>query len=76
MKYFFKTYNLRNLLKQPTSCENPDNTTCIDLILNNVPRTFQIICIIKTGLSDFHLMTLTIMRKTFNPLVPDVQQKI
>ena len=64
MKSFFKTYNLLNLIKQPTCYKNPDNNpTCIDLILTNVPRKFQSTCVIETELSDFHLMTLITMRK-------------
>ena len=63
MKFSCETYNLTNLIKQPTCYKNPDNPTCIDLILTNDPRTFQSTCVIETGLSDFHLMTLTIMRK-------------
>ena len=39
------------------------NPTCIDLNFTNVPRTLQISCVIQTRLSDFPLMTLTIMRK-------------
>ena len=45
--------------------QNLDNATCIDLILTNDPRTFQSTGAIERGLSDFHLLTLTIMRKTF-----------
>ena len=64
MKSFFKTYNLLNLIKQPTCYENPDNNpTCIDLILTNVLRKFQSTCVIETELSDFHLMTLITIRK-------------
>ena len=64
MKSFFKTYNLLNLIKQPTCYKNPDNNpTCIDLILTNVLRKFQSTCVIETELSDFHLMTLITMRK-------------
>ena len=71
-KSFCETYNLTNLIKQPACCKNPDNTTCIDLILTNIRRTFQIICTIETGISDFHLMTLTIMRKTFKKQRPRI----
>ena len=39
-KSFCKTYNLTNLIKQPTCYKNPDNPTCVDLILMNVLRTF------------------------------------
>ena len=72
MKSFFETYNLTNLIKQPTCYKNLDNPTCIDLILTNIPRTFQSTCVIETGLSDFHLMTLTIMRKTFKKQRPRI----
>ena len=65
MKSFCETYNLTNLIKQPTCHQNPDNPMCIDLIQPNVPRKFQSTCVIETGLSDFHLITLTIIRKTF-----------
>ena len=65
MQTFCESYNLKSLIKQPTCYKNPDKPTCIDLISTNVPRMFQSTCVIETGLSDFHLMTLTVMRKTF-----------
>ena len=64
MKSFCKTYNPTDLIKQPTCYKNPNNSTCIDLILINVPRKFQSTCVIEKGLSDFHVMTLTITGKT------------
>ena len=72
MKSFCETYNLTNLIKQPTCYKNPDNPMCIDLILTNYPLTFQGTCVIETGLSDFHLMALTIMRKTFKKQRPRI----
>ena len=30
MKFFCKTYNLPNQIKQPTCYKIPDNSTCID----------------------------------------------
>ena len=71
-KSFCERHNLTNLIKQPSCYKNPGNTTGIDLILTNVPRTFQIICIIETRLSDFHLMTLAIMRKKFRKQRPTI----
>ena len=62
---FCKNYGLKNLIRQPTRCKTPSNPVCIDLILTNVPRSFQSTCVVETGLSDFHLMTLTVMRKSF-----------
>ena len=69
---FCQRYNLTNLIKQPTFCKSSDKPTCIDLILTNVPRSFQGTCVIETGLSDFHLMTLTIIRKAFRKQRPRI----
>ena len=71
-KCFCETYNLTNLIKQPTYYKNPDNPTRVDLIVTKVPHTFQSTCVILTGLSDFLLMTLTIMRKTFKKQRPRI----
>ena len=58
-----KNYGLKSLIRQPTCYKNPGNPACIDLILTNVPFSFQNICMVETGLSDFHLITLPVMRK-------------
>ena len=70
MKAFCDNYNLTSLIKQPICYKNPNNPTCIDLILSNTPRSFQSTCVIETGLSDFHLMTLTVMKKNFRKFHP------
>ena len=72
MKSFCENYNLKSLIKQPTCYKNPNKPTCIDLILTNVPRMFQSTCVLETGLSDFHLMTVTVMKKTFEKMHPRV----
>ena len=58
---FSNIYDLKSLIKEPTCHENPNKLSCIDLILTNKPRSFQQSCVIETGLSDFHKMTVTIM---------------
>ena len=70
MKAFCDNYNFTSLIKQPTCYKNPNNPTCIDLILSNTPRSFQSTCVIETGLSDFHLTTLTVMKKSFRKFHP------
>ena len=70
MKSFCENYSLKNLIMQPTCYKKPNNPTCIDLILTNVPRSFQSTCVVETGLSDFHMMTLTVMRKSFKKYQP------
>ena len=61
MAGFCDTYDLRSLLTEPKCDENPENPTCIDLILLN----FHNSCVFETGLSDFHQMTLTLMKVLF-----------
>ena len=72
MYSFCENYNLKTLIKQRTCYKNPDNPTCIDLILTNIPLSFQNTCGLETRLSDFHLMTLTVMRKRFQQFQPKV----
>ena len=50
---------LRNLINVPTCYKNSDNPSSIDLILMNRPSYFQHSTVLKTGLSDFHLLTIT-----------------
>ena len=72
MKSFCENYGLKILIKQRTCYKNRSNPTCIDLILTNVPRSFQITCVIETGLFDFHMMTLTVMRKGLKKFQPRI----
>ena len=72
MKTFCDSYSLTSLIKQPTCYKNPSHPKCIDLILINVPRSFQTSCVTETELSSFHLMTLTVMRKSFKKLKPRI----
>ena len=46
--------------------------TCIDLTLTNWPRSFQNSCVIKTGLSDFHKLVVTVMKTTYKKLQPKI----
>ena len=70
MKAFYDNYNPTSIIKQATCYRNGHIATCIDLILSNTPGSFQSTCVIETGLSDFHVMTLTVMKKSFRKLHP------
>ena len=72
MKTFCESYSLQNLTKQPTCYKSSSRPTCIDLVLTNVPRRFQSTSVIETGLSDFHLMTLAVMKKSFKKFQPRI----
>ena len=53
-----KFYSFNNLIKQPICFKNPKSPSCIDLMLTNKPRSFQTKCVIETGLSDFHRISV------------------
>ena len=55
---------------KPTCFKNPDNPSCIDLILTNCSRSFQNSSVIETGLSDFHKLVVTVMKTTFKKSNP------
>ena len=59
---FCQLYNLKHLIKVPTCYKNPDNPSVIDLMLTKCPRSYQNSSAIETGLSDFHKMTVTVLK--------------
>ena len=72
MSSFCDTFDFTSLIKEPTCYKNPDNPSCIDLILTNKHLSFQNLCVAETGLSDFHRMILTVTKMTFQKLKPRV----
>lgn len=52
-----------NLLQMPSS---------IDLILTHSLSNFWCSCVIASGVSDFHKMTVTVMKMTFQKLKPKI----
>ena len=72
MKYFCTSYCLKSLIKQPTCLENPENLNCIDLTLTNKPRSFHSTCVLDIGLSNFHRMTVSVLKMHFRKLPPKV----
>ena len=51
---------------------NFDNPTSIDLILTNRPSYFQRSAVFETGLSDFHLLTITEFKTSFQKGEPKI----
>ena len=72
MEDFCLNYNLSNLIKGSTCFKNTENPSCIDLILTNSPKSFQHSMAIETGLSDFHKMTVTVMRSNYQKQKPKI----
>ena len=69
---FCELINLSSLIDKPTCYKNFDKPTCIDLILTNKPSYFQHSNVFETGLSDFHLLTVTEFKMGFQKLKPQV----
>ena len=67
-----ESYNLKNIMKQPTCFKNPKKPSCIDLIQTNRPKSFQSTCVIVAGLSNFHRMTVSVVKMHFRKLPPKV----
>ena len=67
---FCGTYSIKSLIEKPTYFKDPDNPTCIDLILINRQKCFQNSTIIEIGLSDFRKLTVTILKSYFKKLKP------
>ena len=65
-------YIAKKLSKTKTCFKNPENPSCIDLILINSPRSFQNSNVFETGLSDFHKLTTTVLKQYFPKPKPNV----
>ena len=69
---FLEDYHAKNLVKAPTCFKNPDNPSCIDLFITNSYQSFQKTTTVSTGLSDFHDMTVTVLKTTFPKPTPRI----
>ena len=69
---FCKSHSFNSLIKQPTCIKNPENPSCIGLFLTNKPLLFGSKCVIETGLSDFHRMTMSVLKIHFQKLPPKI----
>ena len=69
---FCEIYNLKNIIREKTCFKNPNNPSCIDLIITNRPKSFQNSMFIETGLSDFHKMCITVMKMYYSKQKPTI----
>ena len=72
MTSFCDLNGLRNLINVPTCYKNLDNPTSIDLILTNCPSYFRRSTVLETGLPDFHLLTITEFKRSFQKGEPKI----
>ena len=67
---FSELNGLHSLISDPTCFKNVNNPTSIDLILTNRFKNFCNSTTIETGLSDFHKMTVTVLKTFFRKKEP------
>ena len=72
MKKVCSLNGFKNLINEPTCYTNSEKPTCIDLILANQPTLFQRSAVPETGLSDFHLLTVTEFKMSFKKCKPRI----
>ena len=65
VKDFNDIYSFEYLIKELTCYKSPINPKCIDLMLTNRQHSFQNFGVIGTELSDFHKMTVAVLRPYF-----------
>ena len=62
---FMHQYDSKNLVKEPTCLKNPEKSRCIDLLITNNPLNFQNTKVINIGCTDFHKMSVTVLKNKF-----------
>ena len=72
MIVFSATYNLKNLVNEPTCYKNVDNPSCVDLILTNKPLYFQMTTVIETCISDFYKLSITTLKSSYIKQEPKI----
>ena len=70
MSNFCDMYGLNNLINEPTCFKSTENPSSIDIMLTNKKLSFQNSTTVETGLSDFHKMTVTVMKRFFKKKEP------
>ena len=65
-KNLLNSFDLESLIKIPTCYKSLSSPTSIDLILTNKKNFFMKSTTFETGMSDFHKLTTTILRKTIS----------
>ena len=70
MNDFMESYDLKNLVRVPTCHKNPENPSCIGLLLTNKRLCFQDTNAFETGLSGFHKLVVTVMKTYFRKMKP------
>ena len=65
---FLDQYDARNIVKLKTCFKSIENLSCVDLLITNSYRSFQHTQTISTGLSDFHKMSITVLKTKYEKM--------
>ena len=71
---FCEIYNLKHLIKDKICFKYPNKPTCNDLIVTNRPKCFQDTVVFETGLSDFHKISVTVMKMYYATFYENVRK--
>ena len=69
---FCNVYNLESLSNTPTCFKNPENPSCIDLLLTNSKNNFDETVVLESGLSDFHKLVVSVLKSHFKKEDPKI----
>ena len=69
---FSNVDNLKSLNKEPTIFKNPNNPSCIYLLLANRSEYFQNTSTIETRISDFHKLVVTVLKMFYKRQKPKI----
>ena len=72
MHDFCNVYNLESLSNTSTCFKNPENPSCIDILLTKSKTNFDETLVLESGLSDFHKLVVPILKIYFKKEAPTV----
>ena len=72
LKEFLDLLDFKNLVKEPSCNKNPHNPRLIHLIITNRPKMFQNTINVETGLSVFHMTTVTVLKTSYKKCKPNI----
>ena len=69
---FCNVYNLEILSNTPTCFKNPENPSCVGLLLKNLKNNFDEAVVLESSLSDFHEFVVSVLKSYFKKEDPKV----
>ena len=74
MLNFLNIYTTSQILSSKKTCyKNPEKPSCVDHIQKNCQRIFQNTCVFEIRLSNFHKLTITVMKLYFPKQKPKIK---